>query len=150
MKYFWFNSPTQLLILRTDGATGDSSLSLWGHRGGVSSDMGGVPGGSRGTYQGQWWSMRRTQRWQTRQWWARGGRYASQRLQTVHSSGLWGWGGSAQPPPNPKHPPKSPPLPPNRGLTCSVLRGGALRRSEKSMAVPGRGTVPGGGGVGGS
>uniref|UniRef100_A0A8C4JSU5 A disintegrin and metalloproteinase with thrombospondin motifs 4 n=1 Tax=Dromaius novaehollandiae TaxID=8790 RepID=A0A8C4JSU5_DRONO len=27
-----------------------------------------------GTYQGQWWSMRRTQRWQTRQWWARGGR----------------------------------------------------------------------------
>ncbi len=40
-KYFWFHSPTQLLI------------------------------------HGQWWSMRRTQRRQMRQWCARGGRYVS-------------------------------------------------------------------------
>ena len=36
------------------------------------------------TYHGQWWSMRRMQRWQMRQWWARGGRYVSHLTHTVH------------------------------------------------------------------
>lgn len=46
--------------------------------------------GERGeTDHGQWWSILLMQRWQTLQWWARGGRYVSQRLHTVQPSQPW-------------------------------------------------------------
>lgn len=46
-------------------------------------------GGRGETDHGQWWSILLMQRWQTLQWWARGGRYVSQRLHTVQPSQPW-------------------------------------------------------------
>lgn len=45
--------------------------------------------GETWTDHGQWWSILLMQRWQTLQWWARGGRYVSQRLHTVQPSQPW-------------------------------------------------------------
>lgn len=174
MKYFWFNSPTQLLILWMDRQTGDGCLAVPG------------PLSEHSPVPRDW-----NKPWQSPSCPGTGPcRRCLPGAVVVHAAhaavadaavvgarrsvcltavthrpvllallgrcsvgtGRQGRsrlsGAAAQPltPISPHRTPRPPPRLP--GLTRSGFRGAPLRRSEKSMAVSGRGTTPGGGGGG--